>query len=334
MRRVIVFFSAVLGIFWGAIAGRANDIVLVQTNLNTDFVVAGVGGMRGVGSGTITLSGVQGVVTQAYLYWHGPMNTIDPTANADVFVDGQPVVGSNLGFSAPNCWPALSLSQAYRADVTGIVLAKGNGTYELTGFLKPNNVNINGASLLVFYRDNDPDNNRDVVLFHGNDSNFHNSYDADGWNVRLSGITYTPSTNNNARAFIQLHVADGQLFSPNFDDDALRINGVVVAPAGKVFSGDSVPSANNGPKGNGSLWDIKSWEITSLLNPGPNTLSVATGYVDGGDCLSLVLAIVDLPGASDIPFAERANHFSHRGRSDITDDRNNADPTKREQWQC
>ena len=300
MKQLIVLCCGVLGMLWQAAQVRANDVLLVQTNLNTDFTVAGVGGMRGVGSGTITLAGVQGIVTRAYLYWHGPMNAIDPTANAAVFIDGQQIVGTNIGFSAPNCWPNLTLSQAYRADVTAIVAAKGNGAYQLTGFLKPNNVNINGASLIVFFSDNNPNNNRDVVLFHGNDSNFHNSYDADGWNVILPGISYTPGTNNNTRAFLQLHVADGQVF-PDFDDDALRINGVVVAPSGVVFSGNSVPSANNGPKNNGSLWDIKLWEITSLLDPGPNTVSVATGYVEGGDCLSLVLAVVDLPMGTIAP---------------------------------
>ena len=103
--------------FWGANRVRANDIVLVQTNLNTDFTVAGVGGMRNVGSGTITLAGVQGIVTRAYLYWHGPMNSLDPNANAVGFIDGQQIVGTNIGFSAPNCWPNLTLSQAYRAEI-------------------------------------------------------------------------------------------------------------------------------------------------------------------------------------------------------------------------
>ena len=297
MKRLIVFGYAVGAIFLGAAQVRANDISLVQTNLSTDYTVAGVGGMRDVGSGIIVLTGVRGVVTQAYLYWHGPMNSVDPTANAAVFIDGQPIRGTNIGFSAPNCWPNLILSQAYRAEVTDMVAAKRNGIYQLSKFTKPNNVNVNGASLIVFYNDDDPTNDRDVVLFHGNDSNFRNSYDADGWNVVLSGINYTPGSTGNDRAFIQLHVADGQLF-PNFDDDALRINGVVIAPSGAVFSGNTVPAANNGPKNNGSLWDIKSWEVTSFLNPGPNTLTVATGYVEGGDCLGLVVALVDLPGGT------------------------------------
>src|SRR3989344_9570446 len=48
------------------------------TVFNTDFVSAGVGGMRNNYTGTIALSGVTGPVSQALLYWHGPTNsTVD-----------------------------------------------------------------------------------------------------------------------------------------------------------------------------------------------------------------------------------------------------------------
>ena len=279
----------------------ANTISVAETNLYTDFTVAGVGGMRNVGSGVITATDIHGPVTRAYLYWHGPMTTTDPTANAAVFVDGESVVGTNIGLSGPGCWPNLIVSQAYRADVTSIVTAKRNGTYQLTGFLKPGNININGASLIVFFDDGNPANNRDVVLCHGNDLNFHNGYDAYGLNLVVPGIGYI--TNKNSRAFIQMHAADGQVF-PDFDDDALLINGVVIAPKGKVFSGDSVPATNNGPRNNGSLWDIKTWEISSLLNPGANSLSISMNYLEGGDCLAFVVVLVDLPAGSMAPKPE------------------------------
>ena len=61
MKRLIVLCCGVLGMLWQAAQVRANDILLVQTNLNTDFTVAGVGGMRNVGNGIITLTGVQGL---------------------------------------------------------------------------------------------------------------------------------------------------------------------------------------------------------------------------------------------------------------------------------
>ena len=263
---------------------QANDIALFRTTFNTDLAAAGVGGLRNQTSGVLTLAGVSGPVTKAYLYWHGPTNSSSPTANASVLLNGNPVAGTNIGLSSDNCW-GFANSQAYRAEVTALV--SGNGAYTLSGFLANSSVNINGASLIVFYDDGNAANNRDVVLFDGNDSNINNSFDSPGWNVTLSGINYTAGT-----AFKRLHVSDGQTFL----DDAIRVNAVVLAPAGLVFSGNTVPSANNGPANNGSLWDIRSFDVTALLSPGPNTLSLTTGV--NGDCLSLVVAIVDLPAGA------------------------------------
>ncbi|TPW04327.1 MAG: hypothetical protein FD129_2919, partial [bacterium] len=90
-------------------------------------------------------------------------------------------------------------------------------------------------------------------------------------------------------------MADGQLFS----DQDLLINGNVLAAAPIVFQGDSVPSANNGPTDNGSLWDIRTFSLTAFLSPGNNDLELTTGPVlIGDDCLSLVVAIINLPAGS------------------------------------
>jgi hypothetical protein len=276
------------------ISGPAlNDIASFETVYSTDFVVAGVGGMRNIGSATLAVAGITGPVTEAYLFWNGPSNDTSPTANANVMVNGNPVVGANIGFSHDNCW-GYDHSQSYRADVTGIVSAAGNGNYALAGF-GAGEVNTNGASIIVFFNDGNPANNRDVVIYEGNDSNIPNSYDADGWNLFLSGVNYTAGL-----ASIQLHVADGQDFGPS-NDDALVLNAAVLEPVGQIFEGNSVPSANNGPDNNGSLWDIRRWDITSFLSPGPNNLTLTTG--SRIDCLGLVVAVVDLPAGS-APSAE------------------------------
>ena len=96
-------------------------------------------------------------------------------------------------------------------------------------------MDINGTSLLVFYDDGNDANNRDVVLFDGNDSNVPgNGFDADGWNVSLPGINYTSGT-----AGMDLHVGDGQ----SFDDDDIILNGATTLASGPaVFQGDSVPN--------------------------------------------------------------------------------------------
>jgi hypothetical protein len=267
----------------------ANNIQFHRTVFGTDFVSAGVGGMRNVGSGTIALSGVSGTITKAYLYWSGPTNSTNANANANVMVNGQAVVGTNIGFSSDNNWGFLN-SQAYRADVTSIVQSTGNGNYNLTGFgsaTTAGGANTNGASLLVFFNDTNNSNNRDIVLFDGNDSNINNAFDAPGWNVTLSGITYT-----SGMASLQLHVVDGQAFL----DDALVVNDTTLVPAGPIFQGTSVPSANNGPQNDGSLWDIRTFDVTSRLSPGNNTLTLTTGV--NNDALGLVVAIVNLPAGA------------------------------------
>ena len=247
----------------GTTDGILSDVTHYLTVFNTDFTVAGVGGMRDYGYGDITLSGVSGTITEAYLYWNGPTNSTDSSANAYVTVNGTAVVGTNIGFSDDNCW-GYDNSQSYRADVTALVQATGNGTYALTNF-GSGSVNSNGASLVVFFDDGDDNNNRDAVVFDGNDSNIENPYDAPGWNVTLSGIDY-----DSGMVYMQLHVADGQ----EYVDDALILNGATLDAGPLIFQGNSVPSDNNGPLDNGNLWDIKTYDVTASLTPGDNTLTL------------------------------------------------------------
>lgn len=253
-----------------------------RTVFGTDVAMAGVGGLRGSGNGAIQLSGISGRVTGAYLYWHGPASTTSPTANDHVFINGIPVSGENIGLAHDNCW-GLLVSHAYRADLTDIVSALGNGTYALTGLSN----NTNGASLVVFFQDGDRSNDRDVVIFNGNDSNVPSIYDGRGWNFFFSGILWSSGS-----AQLALHVSDGQIFA----DAALFLNGRTLAAAGPIFQGDSVPSDNSGPNGQGALWDLRVFDITSFLSPGSNSLSFSTGPF--GDCLSLVAALIDLPAGT------------------------------------
>ena len=263
---------------------QANDIAGFTTVFGTDVVHAGFGGMRNDGSGTLTVSGVSGSVTKALLYWHGPTNSSDSSANAAVTFAGTAVSGTNIGFSSDNCW-AFDNSQAYRADVTSLV--PGNGSYSLAGFVKDaNNINVNGASLIVFFDDGNAANNRDVVLFDGNDSNTSNAFDATGWNVSLSGINYLSGS-----AAITLHVSDGQ----DYNEAAVLVNSTTIAAEGGIFQGDSVPFGTY--DNHGHLWDIKTYDVTSLLSPGANTLNLTSGDT-GGDCLSLIVAAIDLPAGA------------------------------------
>lgn len=260
----------------------ATNLTLFKTVFDTDFTSAGVGGMRGNGTGNITLSGVSGTVTEAYLYWHGPNNNPDNNANAAVNFAGNNITGTFLGVSSDNCW-GFSNSLAYRANVSSLV--SGNGTFALSNFVK-NGADINGASLIVFFNDGTTANNRDVVMFDGNDSNINNPFDAPGWNITLAGINYSSGT-----ASAQFHVADGQ----PFNDAALIANATTIAPAGAVFNGLTVPNAGF----NETLWDIRDFDVTSLLSPGLNSLNISTGV--NSDCLACTLIALSLPAGAAPP---------------------------------
>ena len=91
--------------FLGITPAAANPVTAFTTVFNTDVAYAGLGGMRGTtGTGTITLAGVSGPVTKAYLYWHGPTNLTSPSANAAVTFSGHAIAGTNIGVSSSNCW--------------------------------------------------------------------------------------------------------------------------------------------------------------------------------------------------------------------------------------
>src|SRR5437773_1939986 len=289
-RLVLIILAAVLTLATEAVA---TELSFVGKQSHTSVVTAGVGGLRNQTAGSIVVSGVSGTVTKAYLYWAGPTNTTDPTVNSSILVNGNPAVGSNIGFGHDCNWGFFN-SQAYRADVTSIVT--GNGTYVLTGF---NGANANGASLIVFSNGGGVTSRRDVYLFHGDDTSPPTIFDAAGWSATLSGINYPGGA-----ATLQVHVSDGQDFGPGTEDSPLFLrNGdaqTQLIPS--TFDGNgTVPSTNNGPDNNGNLWDIRSYSIDSSLNPGSNTLQLT--YARSPDCLGLIAVVVDVANTNQTPVA-------------------------------
>jgi hypothetical protein len=253
--------------------------------LNTDVGEFGFGGMRGDGTGSITVSGITGTVTRALLYWNGPTQTTATSANAAVTFAGTPVTGTNIGVASDNNWGFLN-SQSYKADVTSLV--SGDGTYSLADFLKTGVADINGVALIIFYDDGNSSNDRNVVVWNGNDSNvtLGPPYNPDPWDETLAGVPYPGSGSGS----LDLVVADGQSI---FNDGALVLNGQTLVPAGAIFSGDSTPFGPSAGTHGGSLWDIKSFDITSFLQSGSNLLHL-TSAADQ-DFLSLVVAMANMP---------------------------------------
>lgn len=260
-----------------------------ETFLNTDVVSAGFGGMRGIGTGTLSVSGVTGSVKKALLYWHGPTRSTNAAANATVTFNGTSVTGTNIGFAYDNSW-GFDNSQSYRANVTSLVT--GNGAYSLANFRKTQLAgevttvvaDINGASLVVFFDDGNAANNKDVYFRNINDSNIASSFDPADWSQTLSGITYAGGAGT-----LVMHVSDGQ---QTFQDAAVLLNGTTIAAGGQIFAGNSVPNGASAANTGGGLWDIKSVVIPEgVLNPiGQNTLTINTG-VDQ-DYLSLVVMMI------------------------------------------
>jgi hypothetical protein len=260
----------------------AADMVNFETQFATDAAVFGVGRVRGTDSASINVSGITGPVSKAYLFWAGPANTTtDANINAGITVNGNAVTGTSLGFTDNNCWGFQS-SVAYRADVSAIV--SGNGTYALADIRNANPLaEINGFSLYVFYDDGNDANNRDVVIFNGNDSNISNAFDADGWNATLAGINY-----NGGDASLMMTISDTQVFN----DGDLLVNGQVVANPPVVLDGSTVEQGS----GSQGLWDNKSYDFTSLLVQGDNTVTLTGG--GAADCVSLIVAGVNLPAGA------------------------------------
>jgi hypothetical protein len=267
------------------------DLTLLPDGLsvaNTDVAEFGDGGMRGSGTGSITVSGVSGLVFHAFLYWNGPTNSADPDVNADVTFDGSPITGTNIGISGDNNW-GFQNSQSYRADVTSLVT--GDGAYSLADFLKPD-ADINGVALIVFYDNANSGDDRNVVLWNGNDSNCLAGGIPENWDETINDVPY-----NGGTASLDFIVGDGQSFS----DGAVSINGLPFIPAGQNFDGDSVP-----PNVVNGLWDVKSFTgLESFLTNGSTTDLHLTSPADG-DCLSLVVAAANVPVSGPVILAPTA----------------------------
>ena len=269
-----------------AVSSFSNQLSPQAFVASTDYAQFGVSGLRGTGTGTITVSGVTGTVTKAILVWHGLSTTVSALSRSAT-IGGSTVVGTNIGISSDNCW-SQAASQAFQADVTAQVT--GNGSYALTNMLTVGTFDPNGASLLVFFNDGNAANNRDVAVFLGNDSNQVNTFDAAGWSASLGGINYTSGAAN-----LGLIVSDGQNFSET-GTNTLTINGTAVSYP--LFQGASLPLAPGSSVTSGGLWDHASAPISSILTPGANTLNVSGNPEAGFDCLSLVGAIFNLPGGA------------------------------------
>lgn len=322
------------------------------TVLGTDYIAGGVGALReeggdtgGGGTGDLEIDSFSGTVNKALLYWQGPaLDVAGPTDNATVEFDGTEITGNLIGISSPGFWEwedagsnlqEFDVSFSYVADVTSLVSA-GTTSYSLDNFIKQDTgglttSDINGVSLLVFYDDGDATNNRDIVVFEGNDSTSAfvggGVSDPAGWNVHFDGIRQIDPATEEAR--LQLHVSDGQ----DWLDDPVTINGSVLsafASSNQVFQGAADATPTNGyvgsddpnPETVGSLWDVVTEDVTDFLSaPGTNAIEISTiTTVPEPDTLRLVALVLDLPAGAAPDPAPVFTMFLDENRNGLRDE--------------
>jgi hypothetical protein len=270
----------------------AAPVTLARTEVRTDYVSAGIAGI-GNGPGTLVVSGVDGPVRKAFLYWQGVdlSGTGAVYDNETISFAGSNVTGISLGDSETNCWGAGS-SRAFFADVTPLVT--GNGSYVIDGLDAKTGHNGNGASLIVLFNDADPDNDSDLVFFEGNDSDIVQGFPGEtpGWSATLANIQYGGGT-----VLAQMHASDGQ----SFGDGPVTFTGestVTIQDTESLWDGNSVPNAGFSRAGTDGLWDIHTFDITNAFGePGSQTISLS-GMLSTGDCHSLIALVLDLEGGS------------------------------------
>eukprot|EP01084_Bolivina_argentea_P011197 20918_1 len=266
---------------------NAAELTLRDTIYDTDVATAGAGdgSFTQVGStytATISFGGVSGTVNEAYLYWYEL--TITEVATSSITVNGQTIIGNDIGIASTNCWGS-GVSQVFLADITELVTGAPT-SYSISDIppatIYPNyrNTHINGFSLVVFFDDGDDSNNNDVVLYDGNDSNIENPYDPDGWNIILKGIQFPAS----GTAGLKLHISGGWYFS----EGSIVING-----------NQQLLGANGNQ---GRLFDIVNFDVTGFMTPSAeNTLTITHTVSTGGDCwfsLSAIVVLVILPAGA------------------------------------
>ena len=277
---------------------QAAEIQATRTVRNVDMATAGVGGID-TGTGSIALGGVGGSVKKAYLYWYG-INGAGAYNRSAISFGGQPVTGRALGASGTNCWGD-GQSNAFEADVTALVT--GNGSYSVSGLASGSSEHADGASLVVLYNDANAGNDRDIVFYTGNDSNFGATAfgDADGWRASLPGISYAGGT-----VQATLHVADGQL--PDYPPDPSVVfstadGSVTIVDDASHFDGNSLPSGGSSRASGGEgLYDVHTFDITGAFGAsnGNKTLDVQASINPSmpTDCMSLVAMTISLPAGS------------------------------------
>jgi hypothetical protein len=273
--------------------GPFSNIQFFRQENGTDIANFGVAGLRNNGFGTLWVANMPLQIKKAYLYWHGSNNSVEGNLGGTLYVNGTQVQGTFLGKSSDNTW-GYPNTVAWRSEITSMVNGNPNKSYFLSNFDNYPFFNPNGASLIILYSDGNSGNDFDVTIYNGNDGNSHSSFDSDGWYAPMSGIEY-----NTGQAFLDMHVADGQSV---WNDNDVSLNNLSFLQ-GNWFQGATVPWGDGFFRLDG-LWDIHSFNITSYLHAGPNSVTITSPALGVTpplkDGLNLIVAVVKVPAVREV----------------------------------
>lgn len=273
-------------------ATGALSTISAQT-LHGGYVAAGIG-MRNLGHGTISVTGVpsKATVKSATLLWDVLANQADPTFAQGTF-NGHAINGSAWASGGDPCW-GVNANFSYEADVTSLV--KGNGSYTLSGFASgqsdgadPWNSGsapplLEGATLVVVYQLASMPSAVIQIAEGATETDSGNSATA-----TISGFSASGSPSVKT-SYI---VADGQYAgnSASFNGDTLP---------GVGFPGAAPQAVPNYSLGN--LWDTVTTKVSALVLPKDTSASLSvTGY---SDCIVWVGQVLQVSNAGVLGFGD------------------------------
>jgi hypothetical protein len=258
--------------------------------LNGDYVAAGIG-MRNLGRGTITISGIPSGsnIEGAYLYWCILDDSLLSDFKSGIFA-GRRITGTLIGTGQGPCW-VTDYHYAYRADVTSYV--SGNGSYSLRGFASGRTDGADpwdhgspppqceGASLVVIYS-NSTLTEKTVII---NDGSVFLHYPGDTLNPDTSYTTVMRGFTATApvTACYTFLGADGQTLGSEksiFNSSSWKNN----------WDGSDPQAVGDYRFGN--LWDTDTYDVSSAVSGG-DTSAIGT-VVSLDECLVWIAGVLSV----------------------------------------
>ncbi|MBI1927674.1 DUF3344 domain-containing protein [Candidatus Poribacteria bacterium] len=264
----------------GILSGSGSLNTAFTFNLNGGYIAAG-DGIRGSGSGSITISGIPSgaTVVKALLYWE----VLGFIPRAKGVFNGYPIRGQIIGRDVDPCWGLRKIT-CFRADVTDFV--PGNGTYTLSDFPDSGDFGVapstEGASLVVVYGDS-ASPLRTIIINDG-----CATIGSSGASVTTSLGGFTASASPAAQ--ITYIVGDGQFFSVN--EEFTLFNSTTIA-------------TDNFDGSDGELWDTDTFNVSSLVSSGDT--SATAGIRIEVDCLTWGAAVFAVSSTGGPEFIEAIN---------------------------